>query len=86
MGRKYITENALLKEREMNKKGKKERKTIAVLTTLKAFAAQHYRRKKKNHSLDQARGFTFILPLDDLITPSPYDPVWLLVLSLNLSS
>ena len=41
MGRKYITENAFLREREAKKKGKKERKTVAVLTTLKAFAAQH---------------------------------------------
>ena len=51
------------------------------------FAAKHQKTKeKKNQFLEKARGYTFTLPLDDSIIPSPYDHVRLLELSLKPSS
>ena len=78
-------ENSLL-EREGKKKEKKEGRRLQFLPPLKAFAAQHQRTKEKeNQSSDKARGYTFTLPLDDSIIPSPYDHVRLFELSLKPS-
>ena len=66
------------------KKEKKEGRWLQFLPPLKAFAAKHQRtEEKKNQTSDQARGYTFTLPLDDSIIPSPYDYVRLLELSLK---
>ena len=86
MRRRYITENALL-EREGKKKEKKEGRRLQFLPPLKAFTAKHQRtEEKENQSSDKARGYTFTLPLDDLIIPSLYDHVRLLELLLKPSS
>ena len=46
-----------LQEWEGEEKREKRTKTVAVLTTLKAFAAKHQgTEKKKNQSSDKARG------------------------------
>ena len=69
------------------KKEKKEGRRLQFLPSLKTFIAKHQRTKeKKNQSSDQTRGYTFTLPLDDSIIPSPYYHVWLLELSLKPSS
>ena len=69
------------------KKEKKEGRWLQFLPPLKAFAAKHQRtEEKKNQTSDQARGYTFTLPLDDSIIPSPYDHVRLSELSLKPSS
>ena len=69
------------------KKEKKEGRRLQFLPPLKAFAAKHQRTKeKKNRSSDKARGYTFTLPPDDSIIPSPYDHVRLLEVSLKPSS
>ena len=86
MGRKYITENALL-EGGGKKKEKKEGRRLQFLPPLKAFATKHQRiEEKKDQSSDKARGYTFTLPLDDSIIPSPYDHARLLELSLKANS
>ena len=75
------------KGREAERKRKKEGRRLQFLPPLKAFAAKHQRTKeKKNQTSDQARGYTFTLPLDDSIISSPYDHVRLLELSLKPSS
>ena len=69
---------------EEERKRKKGGKQLQFLPPLKAFAAKHQRiEEKKNQSSDKARGYTFTLPLDDLIIPSPYDNVRLLELSIK---
>ena len=72
---------------EEERKRKKGGRRLQFLPPLKAFAAKHQRtEEKKNQSSDKAWGYTFTLPLDDLIIPSPYDHVWLLELSLKPNS
>ena len=69
------------------KKEKKGGRRLQFLPPLKAFAAKHQRtEEKKNQSLDKARGYTFTLPPDNSIIPSPNDHVRLLELSLKPSS
>ena len=87
MRMRYITENALLEKGERKKQKEKEGRQLQFLPPLKAFAAKHQRtEEKKNQTLDQAREYTFTLPLDDSIILSPYDHVRLLELSLKPSS
>ena len=88
-----INENEIYNEKcppkgkEAERKRKKEGRWLQFLPSLKAFVAKHQRtEEKKNQTLDQAWGYTFTLPLDDSIIPSPYDHVRLLELSLKPSS
>ena len=69
------------------KKEKKGGRRLQSLPPLKTFAVKHQRiEEKKNQFLDKARGYTFTLPPDNSIIPSPYDHVQLLELSLKPSS
>ena len=73
--------------REEERKRKKGGRRLQFLPPLKAFAAKHQRtEEKKNQSSDKARGYTFTLPPNDSIIPSPYDHVRLLEFSLKPSS
>ena len=75
------------KARRQKKKEKKEGRQWQFLPPPKAFATKHQRtNEKKSQSSDQTWGYTFTLPSDDSIIPSPYDQVRLLELSLNPSS
>ena len=85
--KEIYNEKCLPRGKEEERKEKKEGRWLQFLPSLKAFAAKHQRtEEKKNQTSDQARGYTFTLPLDDSIIPSPYDHVRLLELSLEPSS
>ena len=82
--KKIYNEKCPPKGREEERKRKKGGRRLQFLPPLKAFAAKHQRtEEKKNQFSNKARGYTFTLPLDDSIIPSPYDYVRLLELSLK---